>query len=158
MVPDFAGGATFGLILHYMAFTAGDDANFAYALKYLEKLCTKYDKKPDKRQRPQQSVRQLLGRANFEQVLEEATIGALEKRPGVRNLQAAKRLAQKDRSARKALGVALFHDGAYRRVQGDEAGCLARMKEVFDLGFDGEPVRWYLARYELDRAVSVKSR
>jgi hypothetical protein len=46
MAPDQAGGATFGLILHYMAVAAGDAANVDYALRYLQKLNTKYDKHP----------------------------------------------------------------------------------------------------------------
>lgn len=141
MAPDLAGGATFGLILHYMAVTAGDDANRDYALRYLQKLNVKYDKRPRMFRYPVASVKQVLGEVAFEDALESAT--------GVRDLVAAYRAAKEDRYIKAMLGVALFHDGVIRRANGDEAGCRRRMQEVFAIGYQTEPVRWYLARHEV---------
>ena len=148
MAPDLAGGATFGLILHYMAVTAGDEANRDYALRYLQKLNVKYDKRPRMFRYPVASVKQVLGEVAFEDALESAT-GGLENATGVRDLVAAYRAANGNRSTKAMLGVALFHDGAIRRANGDEAGCRRRMQEVFALGYQTEPVRWYLARHEV---------
>ena len=73
MAPDHAGGATFGLILHYMALTAGDDGNRHYALRYLRKLNAKYDKRPTLFRYPKQTVKQVLGESAFEDALEGAS-------------------------------------------------------------------------------------
>lgn len=144
MAPDLAGGATFGLVLHYMALTAGDEANRDYALRYLEKLNAKYDKRPTLFRYPVATVKQLLGEVTFEEALESAT--------GARDLTAARRAAEGDRSIMLRLGTALFHDGAIRRAKADEAGCKARMQQVFDLGYRTESVCWYLARHEVTAA------
>jgi tetratricopeptide (TPR) repeat protein len=141
MAPDQAGGATFGLILHYMSVTGRDDANRDYALEYLRKLNVKYDKQPTLFRYPVQTVKQLLGEVAFEDALEGAT--------KERSLAAACRAAESNRSFKLALGVVLFHDGLLRRVQGDEVACADRMKQVFDLGYQTEAFRWYLARHEV---------
>jgi tetratricopeptide (TPR) repeat protein len=140
MAPDHAGGATFGLVLHYMALTAGDDGNRDYALQFLRKLNTKYDKRPTMFRYPVATVKQLLGEVSFEDALASAS--------GERDLAAAHRAARGNRSTMLALGQALFHDGAIRRAHGDKEGCRARMQEVFDLGYQTEVVCWYLARHE----------
>lgn len=141
MAPDFAGGATFGLVLHYMAVTADDAASCDYALDYLRALNVKYDKRPTLFRYPVQTVKQLLGEMTFEDALEGAT--------GQRTLREAYRAAKGNLSIKKELGVALFHDGALCRVSGEETGCLERMRQVFDLGYQTEWIRWQLARHEL---------
>jgi hypothetical protein len=141
MSPDMAGGATFGLILHYMAVTAEDSGNVKYASEFLSKLNTKYDERSASFRYPRETVKQLLGLMNFEDVLE-----AVAKE---NNLDAAYKAARGNRSIKSALGVALFHDGALRRAQNDEPGCMARVKEVFELGYQTESIRWYLARHEI---------
>ena len=141
MAPDQAGGATFGLILHYMSVTAGDDVNCDYALDYLRKLDVKYDKRPTLFRYPVQTVKQVLGELTFEDALEGAT--------KVRTLAAAYEAAKSSRLVLGELGIALFHDGILRRASGDEAGCLQRMQQVFDLGHQTESIRWQLARHEL---------
>jgi tetratricopeptide (TPR) repeat protein len=140
MAPDHAGGATFGLVLHYMAATAGDDSNREYALQFLRKLNVKYDKRPTMFRYPVATVKQLLGEVSFEDALASAT--------GARDLATAYRAANGNRSIMLRLGTVLFHDGAIRRANGDEAGCRTRMQEVFALGYQTEPVCWYLARHE----------
>ena len=141
MAPDLAGGATFGLILNYMAMTAGDEVNRDYALRYLKKLNAKYDKRPTMFRYPVATVKQVLGEGSFEDALASAT--------GERDLAAAYRAADGNRSTKLAIGQALFHDGAIRRADGDEAGCKTRMQEVFALGYQTESVCWYLARHEV---------
>lgn len=141
MAPDLAGGATFGLILHYMALTAGDGAERDYALSYLQKLNVKYDKRPSLFRYPVATVKQLLGERSFEDALEGAT--------GERTLAAAYRLAERNRSIKLALGQALFHDGVIGRANGNELSCIARMQEVFALGYQTDSICWYLARHEV---------
>jgi tetratricopeptide (TPR) repeat protein len=143
MAPDQAGGATFGLVLHYMAETAKDGANRDYALDYLRKLNAKYDKRPTLFRYPVQTVKQVLGELSFE--------GALEGATKARSLPAAYQAAKSSRLALGELGIALFHDGALYRASGDEAGCMERMQRVFDLGYQTESIRWQLARHEVLR-------
>lgn len=141
MAPDLAGGATFGLILHYMSATVGDDDSRDYALRYLHKLNVKYDKRPTLFFYPKQTVKQVLGLAGFEDALEGAT--------KQRSLVAARQSSESNRSVKMDLGVCLFHDGVMHRVQGNEAACAERMKQVYDLGYRTEHIRWYLARHEV---------
>jgi tetratricopeptide (TPR) repeat protein len=141
MAPDLAGGATFGLILHYMGITAKQTVIAEYAVEYLRKLNVRYDRQPVRYQFPKHIVKQILGQMSFEDALEGATKH--------RTLDGALKAAVKDRSKKMNLGEALFHDGLLRRVQGDEAGCLTRMKEVFNLGYQTEPIHWYIARHEV---------
>lgn len=141
MAPDHAGGATFGLVLYYMAVTAGDEVDRDYALHFLKKLNVKYDKRPTMFRYPVASVKQLLGEVSFEDALESAT--------GERTLAGAYCATKGNRSTMLALGQVLFHDGAIRRAHGDEAACSERMQEVFDLGYQTESVCWYLARHEV---------
>ena len=141
MAPDQAGGATFGLVLHYMSETARENASRDFAFEYLRKLNVKYDKQPSLFRYPMQTVKQLLGEVTFE----DALYGATKER----SLTAACRAADRNRSVKLALGVALFHDGALRRASGDEAGCMERMQDVFGLGYQTESVRWCLARHEV---------
>jgi tetratricopeptide (TPR) repeat protein len=141
MAPDQAGGATFGLILHYMAVTGGDEGNRDYALDYLRSLNLKYDKRPTLFSYPVQTVKQLLGEMTFEDALEAAT--------KQRSLPAAFEAAKPRQLALPWLGIALFHDGAIRRASGDETGCIERMRQVYELGYQTESIRWQLARHEV---------
>jgi len=141
MAPDQAGGATFGLVLHYMAVTAEDEGNRNYALDYLRKLNVKYNKRPTLFRYPVQTVKQILGELSFGDVLEGAT--------KERSLPAAYEAAKSSRLVLGELGIGLFHDGALLRASGDEASCMERMQQVFDLGYQTESIRWQLARHEV---------
>jgi tetratricopeptide (TPR) repeat protein len=143
MAPDQAGGATFGLVLHYMSVTAGDDTNRDYSLHYLRKLNAKYDKQPTLFRYPVHTVKQLLAEVSFEDVIEAAT--------KERSLGAAYGAAKCKRTVMSALGIALFHDGVLYRIQGDESSCADRMRQVFELGYQTETIRWQLARNEVQR-------
>jgi tetratricopeptide (TPR) repeat protein len=148
MAPDHAGGATFGLFLHYMAVTAGDNVNRDYALNFLQKLNVRYDKRPSMFRYPVATVKQLLGEASFEEALVSAT--------GEHNLAAAYHKANESRSVMLRLGTALFHDGAIRRSNGDESACITRMQQVFALGYQTEPLCWSLSRHEAESFSTLK--
>ncbi|MBP2161595.1 MULTISPECIES: lipopolysaccharide assembly protein LapB [Asticcacaulis] len=141
MAPDQAGGATFGLILHYMSATTGDVDNYEYALDYLRKLNIKYDKRPTQFRYPVLTVKQVLGEVSFEDVLEGVT--------NERTLAAALRATVTSRLVKSELGIALFHDGTLQRITDNEIGCRKRMSQVFELGYQTESIRWYLARNEI---------
>ena len=58
---------------------------------------------------------------------------------------------------RMRLCAALFHDGVKSRAHGDEAHCLARMRECSALENPVVEQEWYLARYELEKAGNQRS-
>ena len=145
MAPDLAGGCSFGLTLYYMAVSTGNAAERDYALAFLRKLKTKYDKNPLFYGFPKLCVQQLFGDASFEDALESAT--------GERSLESATATARPSRAKVSDLSVVLFNDGSFRRGAGDEEGCARRMHQVFDLGFWAEPTHWYMARHEVKGAI-----
>jgi hypothetical protein len=140
MAPDQAGGATYVILLHYMALTAKDEVRLNYSLQCLQNLSIKYERNQKKMYYPAHTVRQILGLLDFEDVLEAVT--------GVRTISAAYSVAQSNGVKLGELSIALFHDGAIRRSMGDEPGCIERMKAVFALGPENETIRWQLARHE----------
>lgn len=142
MAPDQAGGATFGLILHYLSVTAGESAATEYSLQFLRKLNLRYDKRPTLYRYPVQTVKQLLGEVDFEAVISAAT-----KQSTLDNAFAASKV---DPVVKVYLAEALFHDGALARARGDEALCSIRMDQVFELGFQAGGTRWCYARKELE--------
>jgi len=139
MSPDMAGGATFGLILHYMAVTARDDSNVQHALNYFTRLNEQYEQRPNLFRFPKETVRQILGLESFEDVLQATS---------ARDLTSALIAASENRSVKAALVVALFQDGVLQRVENNEVRCMARMSEVFELGYQANALRWCLSRYE----------
>jgi hypothetical protein len=145
MAPDSAGGASFGLMLHYMAVTTGETTERDYALAFLRKLKAMYDRNPTFFGFPKMTVQQLFGDASFEDSLESAS--------KERSLIRAFAKAKSSRSIAVDLSVVLFNDGAFRRAQGDEAGCRTRMQEVVDIGHWADPIHWYLARHEVQARV-----
>lgn len=144
MAPDLAGGATFGLVLHYMAVTAGVPGEVDYALACLSTLNAKYDKQPARYRFPVQTVKQLLGEGTFEQAW-EATRPRLD-------ITVLSQGPEPDRSVRINESIALFHDGVQRRTQGDKTGCLSRMRQVFEMGHRTDLIRWRLARHEVAKS------
>ncbi len=141
MAPDLAGGATFGLVLHYMAVTARVPGEIDYALACLKALNAKYDKQPRRYRFPVQTVKQLLGEGTFEQAWEAARL-----RPDAVVLTQG---PEPDRPVRIHESIALFHDGVQRRTRGDETGCLSRMRQVFEMGHRTDLICWRLARHEV---------
>jgi tetratricopeptide (TPR) repeat protein len=141
MAPDLAGGASFGLMLYYMAVTVEDQDERDYALAFLRKLKAKYDKNPRHFNFPKVTVQQLFGSASFEDALESAR--------GARSMPEALAKAKTSRRATSDLSVVLFNDGVFRRAEGDDDGCRRRIREVYDLGYWAEPIHWYFARKEV---------
>lgn len=139
MAPDQAGGATFGLILHFMAVETGDREQIDLALAYLRKLNVEYDKHPTWYRYPVATVKQVLGEFRFEKALEGAT--------QQNSLDSAYQAADQSRSIKMKLGVALFHDGVMRSTSGDKQGYVERMRQVFDIGYQTDQTRWLLARH-----------
>jgi len=64
--------------------------------------------------------------------------------------------ANEELGRRKRLVLALFYDGVKSRLAGDEAHCLARMRECYSLENPLNEQEWYLARYEVEKANNVK--
>jgi len=141
MAPDRAGGATFGLILHYMAARIQSYPDLEFAIECLAKLDNLYDSRPRFYDYPLHTVRQVLGKCSFDSVLEAAT--------GGQTLEAARQKALTDRAMGVALGVALFHDGVLALLREDRASWQRRMVEASDLGRGTEVLRWQLARWEV---------
>ena len=148
MVPDRAGGATFGLILHYMAAASDSSDDREFAISYLKTLQKKYRARRAPLIFPSHAVLQILGDASFEDALDGAT--------GQRSLEGAMEVGRSDALALSHLGVALFHDGVVFRSHGEERSCQGRMVQVYNLGFRTEFIRWQLARYEVQRLQTLR--
>jgi tetratricopeptide (TPR) repeat protein len=142
---DAAGGVSQGLLLYYMGVTDKNSAETSFALRYL-------------RDRIRRSASQVwpcavasyyLGDVTFAKVMEE-----VEDVDGRARLAPFVEPATLEHGRRKRLCVALFHDGVRYRAHGDEARCLARMRECYALVNPVNEQEWYLARYEVERAES----
>jgi hypothetical protein len=141
MAPDGAGGASFGLLLYYMAVTVGDQGERGYALAFLRKLKAKYDKTPTFFGDPKTTVQQLFGSASFEDALEGAS--------RERAVKSALVKATMSRAVAVKLSVVLFYDGVFHRAASNEDGFQERMSQVHQLGYWADPLYWYFARNEL---------
>jgi hypothetical protein len=141
MAPDGAGGASFGLLLYYMAVTVGDQGEREYALALLRKLKAKYDKTPTFFGDPKTTVQQLFGSASFEDALEGAS--------RERAVKSALVKATMSRAVAVKLSVVLFYDGVFHRAASNEDGFQERMSQVHQLGYWADPLYWYFARNEL---------
>jgi tetratricopeptide (TPR) repeat protein len=139
-ISDAAGGVSRGLLLYYMAVSESDPKEMSFALGYL-------------RERLQQRMIQIwpcavasyyLGDIPFTQVMENVNERVVTMPPiDPATLELGRRMRLCD---------ALFHDGIKSRARGDEAHCLARMRECAALENPVVEQEWYLARYELEKA------
>ena len=137
---DIAGGMTQGLLLSYMGVTAHRPDQMAFALDYMRKRT----RKCFPGSWPNPVVRYYLGEISFGDLLATAT--------GQKGLAQAVEVARVKLLSRRQLCVVLFHDGIKSRINGDEAGCLARMRECHALENPLIEHEWYLARYEVEQA------
>jgi hypothetical protein len=137
---DAAGGMSQGLLLYYMAITDNVLEEASFALDYLRNRV----KRTIDYIWPCPVARYYLGDIAFETVVEAVNRRATLARP----LDPAKAGLLR----RRRLSVALFHDGIRSRAQGDEAQCLARMRECYGLEDPLIEQEWYLARYEAQKA------
>jgi tetratricopeptide (TPR) repeat protein len=142
MAPDGGGGSTMGVLLHYMAVTMGDAKETGYAIKYLEKLNQKYDKRPFDTPYPSHLVKYILGLIDLPALLEGAV--------GESDLDRATALAIRPDSLlkRRFLCAVLFHVGVMCRKAGDEARAKAWFGRVFALDNPNFEEEWNLARFE----------
>jgi hypothetical protein len=144
---DSGGGMSQGLLLYYMAVSEKNRAETSFALDYLKNRINL-----QKRQRGQYYLRYLptplaaycLGEVPFATVME-----AVDRKV---NLGRPANLANRERNKRGRLCSALFYDGVKSRVQGNEAYCLARMRECYSLENPLSGQEWYLAKYEVEKA------
>jgi hypothetical protein len=139
-VSDAAGGVSRGLLLYYMAVSENKPEEMSFALGYL-------------RDRIKQRMIQMwpcavasycLGDIPFAKVMEDVNEKIVTMPPiDPATLELGRRMRLCD---------ALFHDGVKSRAQGNEAHCLARMRECAALENPVVEQEWYLARYEVDKA------
>jgi hypothetical protein len=135
---DAAGGMKQGLLLYYMAITARETHEAAYALEYLRNRVLYVKTKPW----PSPIAEYLLGDIAIESVLEE-----VERKPKLAVPDAAERI---EKGRRFNLAEALFYDGVKSRVDGDEGRCLSRMREAYLL--ENQSNEWFFARIEVQQA------
>lgn len=136
---DAAGGVQQGILLYYMGVSISDQMTTSRALDYLRTRV----KRPAIELFPGPVARYYLGEINFNDLLAAATKG----RAG--DVVGAIEVAKTDLLTRRWLSVALFHDGAKGRAQGDEMYCHMRMRECFSLENPLLEPEWYLARHEV---------
>jgi tetratricopeptide (TPR) repeat protein len=134
---EISGGASYGLVLCYMATTLRSSSDIDLALNYLTKLAT--------RRRiqywPGPAALFLLGRVSFDDAMKDAT--------GFTDLPKAKKAAEEDLMTRRKLTNILFAAGVERRMSGEEAGCRFYMVECASLTNPQVEEEWYLARGEI---------
>jgi hypothetical protein len=142
---DEAGGVSQGLLLYYMAVSDDKPDEMSFALGYLRNRV----KRSAGRIWPGAVASYYLGDITFAKVMEDVDSEvrlAPPFDPAILEL-----------GRRKDLCVALFHDGVRYRARGDEAHCLARMRECYALENPVNEQEWYLARYEVQKADSPVS-
>jgi hypothetical protein len=142
---DEGGGMSQGFLLCYMAASENNPAEMSYALKYLS---DRLRRQTYREFWPCPLASYYLGDVPFALVME-----AVDRRVSTNPLPPA----TLELGRRKRLCVALFHDGVKSRAQGDEAHCLARMRECYALENPVIEQEWYLARYEVQKADRLAS-
>jgi hypothetical protein len=140
---DAAGGMSQGLLLYYMAVSDNKPEQMSFALDYMRNRL----KQRMIQTWPCAVASYYLGDVTFANVMED-----------VEDVDGNVRLAPPIDPATLELGrrirlcAALFHDGVKSRARGDEAHCLARMRECSALENPVVEQEWYLARYEVQQA------
>jgi len=129
-----------GFLLCYMAASENNPVEMSYALKYLS---DRLRRQTYREFWPCPLAAYYLVDVSFTDVME-----AVDRRVSTNPLPPA----TLELGRRKRLCVALFHDGVKSRAQGDEAHCLARMRECYALENRVIVLEWYLARYEVEKA------
>jgi tetratricopeptide (TPR) repeat protein len=135
---DGAGGATQGLLLHYIAVSDGIADDVQYAMDYLEQL--RGEEGELEAHWPGPAALYVLERIDFKTLIEAAT--------KKKELLAAMQAATADLLKRRHLAVTLFHAGVVARKGGDEQTCKQLMKDCNSLANPVIELAWYLARFE----------
>jgi hypothetical protein len=144
---DAAGGMSQGLLLYYMGVSDNKPDEISFALGYLGNRI----KCSAARNWPGAVASYYLGDVTFAKVMED-----VEDVDGQVRLAPFVEPATLELGKRKRLCVALFHDGVRSRAQGDEAHCMARMRECFALENPLNEQEWYLARHEVEKTAGQK--
>jgi Tetratricopeptide repeat len=140
---DAAGGMSQGLLLYYIAVSDNRPEQISFALDYMRNRL----KRRMIQTWPCAVASYYLGDVTFAKVMED-----------VEDVDSKVRLAPPIDPATLELGRrirfcdALFHDGVKSRARGDEAYCMARMRECSALENPVVEQEWYLARYEVQQA------
>lgn len=137
---DGAGGMSQGLLLYYMALSEDNTEYLSFALDYLRNRV----KQTFDDVWPCPIARYYLGDIALEEVME-----AVNDQPTSAMPLDEWRI---ELGRRRRLTGALFHDAVRSRARGDEAHCLARMRECYNLENPLLEQEWYLARYEVRKA------
>lgn len=133
------GAVSQGILLYYMAITDDLADQASFAREYLKSRV----KQGFADIWPYPLAQHCLGELSFDKLIEAANHLPKLARPDP---------AKVELSRRRRLAVALFHGGVSARALGDEARCLARMRECCGLRNPILEQEWYLARYEVQRA------
>jgi tetratricopeptide (TPR) repeat protein len=137
---DAAGGVQQGLLLYYMGVSANDEEAASRALDYLRTRT---------RRRAIELFPGPVARYHLGEIEFAAVIAAATKNRAHDVIQAIE-VARVDLLSRRRLSVAVFHDGAKARAQGDHRHCHSRMQQCFSLENPLLEPEWYLARREVE--------
>jgi hypothetical protein len=151
---DGAGGGNQGLLLHYMATTIKDEALRQYALTYLEKVMARKVKELGREKAfefcwPIPLMAFVLGDAPYSAVMKGATNSNFHKEPPREELGAALEMAKRDLMTRRRFTNLLLQEATLARASGDETGCMAKMRQCYEMENPIIENSWYLARYEV---------
>jgi tetratricopeptide (TPR) repeat protein len=137
-----------GLLLYYMGISANQLEEASYALDYLKNRVEHEKKLLGAHWKISWTCHlalYLLREIPFESVIARA-----ESDGGVKlNLLPADAAERQSRAKRSRIALAVFHDGVIGRARGDEAHCLARMRECY--AWENRSNTWYPSRHELQR-------
>jgi tetratricopeptide (TPR) repeat protein len=137
---DAAGGMTQGLLLYYMAVSDNKPEQMSFALDYMRNRL----KHRMIQTWPCAVASYYLGDIPFGKVMDDVNERVVTMPPiDPATLELGRRMRLCD---------ALFHAGVKSQALGDEANCLASMRECAALENPVVEQEWYLARYEVERA------
>jgi tetratricopeptide (TPR) repeat protein len=138
-----------GLLLHYMGISTSQSGEASYALDYLRNRVDHLRKRLGVHLSiswPCPVAQYLLGDVSFESMIATANSDG-----GIRlNLPPEDAAARQERARRYRLAFAMFYDGVKSRARGDEARCLAGMRECHV--WESHSNEWYLAGLEILRS------
>lgn len=148
------GGGEQGLLLHYMATTTQDDELRQYAFDYMKKVITQQAKYLPHRQIldlgwPIPLMAFVLGEASYSQVMKFATSSRMHTKETTEDSVEARLIASTDLMTRRRLTNVYLQEATLARADGNEEGCMAKMRECYELENPIIEAAWYLARYEV---------
>jgi tetratricopeptide (TPR) repeat protein len=148
------GGGEQGLLLHYMATATQDDVLRQYAFDYMKKVITQQAKYLPHRDIldlgwPIPLMAFILGEATCAQVMKFATSSRMHTKETTEDADEAREIANTDLMTRRRLTNVYLQEATLARAEGDEEGCMAKMRECYELENPIIESSWYLARYEM---------